>query len=142
MRRLSIYRSIDGMGVNDRGRSTVKQCLTHEICTLGINSAGAAFDVEGIAQALKEDTSKKYSDEGLGLVETLKKRYACLAWGRYWDGWTRGIKGWVGPVRNDGGWSIVVIIITPLTRAPPPGRQERAEQGEERPRDNGEDLSQ
>ena len=35
--------------------------------------------MEGIAQALKEDTSKKYSDEGLGLVETLKKRYARLA---------------------------------------------------------------
>ena len=37
-------------------------------------SAGAAFDVEGISKALQEDTSKKYTDDGLGLVETLKKR--------------------------------------------------------------------
>jgi hypothetical protein len=39
-----------------------------------LTRAGAAFDVEGISKALQEDTTKKYSDEGLGLVETLKKR--------------------------------------------------------------------
>lgn len=31
---------------------------------------------EEIAKALSEDTTKKYTEEGLGLVETLKKRYA------------------------------------------------------------------
>jgi hypothetical protein len=36
--------------------------------------ASAGFDVEGISKALAEDTTKKYSDEGLDLVETLKRR--------------------------------------------------------------------
>lgn len=30
--------------------------------------------MEGISKALAEDTTKKYSDEGLDLVETLKRR--------------------------------------------------------------------
>lgn len=135
------------------------------------HSAGAVFDVEGISKALQEDTSKKYSDDGLGLVETLKKRcipclclwFAILCVVVFCVGDSVVVIGcedgvWVGLVWEVY-WVMVMWFVGPPVERPIiqwslyllhpsihiyiyTNKQERAEQGEARPGAHGEDFPQ